>query len=74
MGSTRASARSCIITTAGLTGVLRLAWDDGVWIATTLYAPYVLTSSDLETWTAVPVPVPDDTAANRSLKDCVRSR
>lgn len=51
------------VTTAGLTGVLRLAWDDGVWIATTLYAPYVLTSSDLETWTAVPVPVPDDTAA-----------
>jgi len=51
------------VTTTALGGVLRLAWHDGAWIATKLYAPYVLTSSDLETWTPVPVPVPEDTYA-----------
>lgn len=44
---------------AALTNVTSITYRDGVWVATLFTAPYALTSSDLERWIPVPIPVPE---------------
>lgn len=55
---------------ANLSTLTSLAWNDGVWIATSTLPPYALTSSDLEHWVSVSVPVPD-AAADAALYDAL---
>ena len=47
-----------VSTDAALQNLTSLAYRDGVWVATSAVAPYAFTSSDLEHWISVPVPVP----------------
>lgn len=46
-----------VVTDAALQYLTSLAYRDGVWVATSIRAPFALTSSDLDHWTSLPVPI-----------------
>lgn len=48
---------NAVTTTAALKRLTSMTWSDGTWVATSTVFPYAWSSSDLESWVALPLPV-----------------